>query len=160
MSDTPQPKTALWVKVVLGLSLALNLVIVGVVGGVAARGGPVERQGAAMNSGLPYLIALPREERVRLFRAARQVDGFQDRRSRRSAYEDMLVVLRSPEFDRGRAEALLVSHAAGLQSTQAAVQSVWLVRVEEMSRAERLEYADRIEGVLQRARKGREKQKP
>lgn len=154
MSDTPPaigaPKTALWVKIVLGLSLALNLAVLGTVAGFVFRGGPDQRQSAAMNAGVPYIAALPRDERGRLIRAVRRADGLPDRSDRRAAYAEMMRILRAEDYDREAAAQVLARHASASETMRDALYNAWLTRVGQMSDAERAIYADRIEDHLQR----------
>ncbi|NRB03302.1 MAG: periplasmic heavy metal sensor [Rhodobacteraceae bacterium] len=154
MADaSPATKTPLWVKIVLGVSLALNLLIIGAIGGVVVRGGPAERQGIAMNTGVPYLIALPREDRIRVIRGARQADAVPNRRERKASYREMLEILRNDPFDETRATALLERHGQTALSTQKALQAAWLERIGDMSASERAIYAERLEEVLRRGGK-------
>jgi len=143
-----------WVKLMLGLSLALNLAIVGLVAGMVLRGGPMGGKGpAAMGYATPYVIALPRDLRRGVFRGIREDKSLPDRKARRADYRAMVKALRATPLDTSAVEALLRKQADGVARVQARGQTAWLNVVTDMSDAERAAYADRIEEVLERGGK-------
>ena len=144
-----------WIKIVLGLSLALNLAIVGLVAGVALRSGPPGGRTPAMGYALPYVIALPREDRRAVFDAVRQDKSLPDRRARRADYAAMMEALQAAPFDRDAVQTILARQGEGGARVQRAAQAQWLDVVETMSQDERVEYVQRIQDVLKRGRKNK-----
>lgn len=139
----------------LGVSLALNLLIIGAVGGAILRpGGPV-RGGDIDRSemrgfGAPYVRELPRATQRKLFRALRQQGQWPSRADRRAAYEEMIEALRAQPFDPSRPEKLLNAQAETVAVAQRTIQAAWLRHLTEMSNTQRAAYADRLEQRLRR----------
>ena len=154
----PVQRTALWVKILLGISLALNLAIAGLVAGLILRGGPVLRATHGMNYAVPYAAALPREERMALMRDVRNISGLPSRREQRAHYQKMLDLLRAESFDTNAARQLMATQAETMVGAQQAAQTLWLRKMEDLSQADRLLYADALEEVLKR--RGRHGKKP
>lgn len=157
MSETvgTKPPSRRW-RWLLGLSLALNLLFVGLVAGAILRGGPHGggKPGAELRSfGAPYLRELPKAERRALFRALREGGHLPDRAARRAAYDTMVAALRAQPFDPAQAATVLRAYAGTLTQAQGAAQEEWLRHVSAMSDADRAAYADRLDARMQR--KGR-----
>lgn len=145
-------------KWVLGLSLALNLLIVGAIGGAMWRFTSKDfgdRRGGieALASGVPYVRALPHDAKRALGRKLR-ADRSQlpPRAERRALYEQMIEILRREPFDKEAAQAILVTQAETAQSVQSRAQAGWLEIVAGMSRAERADVAHHLEEGLNRRR--------
>jgi len=145
----------LWVKIVLTLSLAINLLIAGVVAGFALRGGPLGGKGPSMGYAMPYVIALPPEDRRDVFEAVRNNRDLPGRGARRGVYRDMISTLQTTPFDRAAVETLLDRQAAGVEAVQAVAQGTWLDKIDKMSDAERADYAERVRHVLDRGKRRR-----
>lgn len=150
-----------WLMPALLLSIALNLVVVGLVVGALWR---VDGPGRARDGGpplaafgRPYIAALPQEDRHAL-RALLRSDlrpDLPDRAARRALYDAVIASLRADPFD---AEAL--ARAAGEQARvsvafQQSAQAAWVRYVSGMSPSERLAYAAAVEDVLERGRHDR-----
>ncbi|WP_299295655.1 periplasmic heavy metal sensor [uncultured Tateyamaria sp.] len=141
----------MWVKLLLGVSLALNLAVVGLVAGMVLRGGPLGGKGpVAMGYATPYVIALPRDLRRGVFNGIRRDKTLPDRKARRADYQAMVAVLRATPLDTAAVEDLLRKQADAVTRVQARGQTAWLEAVAGMSDIERAAYADRIEEVLRR----------
>ncbi len=155
MSDQTQKRRCpVWVKVLLGLSLALNLGIVGLVGGFVLRSdGPMRGAGPGLGYAMPYVIALERESRRAIFKAVREDPSLPSRADRRAHFNDMLVALRADPMDRAAVEAVLARQAEGVSAVQRRAQVEWLKKVEDMSASEREAYADTVEDILKRGPK-------
>lgn len=155
MSDQTTPRRCpIWVKVLLGLSLAFNLGIVGLVGGFALRSdGPIRNAGPGLGYAMPYVIALEREARRDIFRTVREDPDLPSRTDRRAHFADMLEALRADPMDRAAVEAVLSRQAKGVSDVQLRAQSAWLAKVVEMSADERVQYADKVEDILKRGPK-------
>ena len=151
METTPKPtRCPLWVKIVLGLSLALNLAIVGMIAGFVLRGGPMGARGPAMGYATPYVLALPRELRRDVFGAVRNDDSLPDRRARRAEYRAMIAALRATPYDAAAVEAVLKRQAEGASRVQAAAHDAWLKAVARLSDEERVAYTARMEEALKK----------
>ncbi|WP_223420730.1 periplasmic heavy metal sensor [Tateyamaria pelophila] len=151
-SETRCPR---WLKILLGLSLALNFVIAGVVAGLMLRGGPPREGPSGMGYAAPYVIALPRDVRRDVFGAIRADESLPKRSARRARYADMIEALRAEPFDRDRVQAILRRQGSEVGRIQDASQAAWLSAVTEMDAAERSAYVARIEEVLERGRRGK-----
>jgi len=153
MADTPDPRPATrgWVRVLLFVSLALNLMIVGAVGGLAwtFRDG---RERPLRDAAAPYVFALERSERRALRRAARDHLPVPAQRgeSRRADYDAVLRTLRDDRFDRAAAETVLTRQSARARERRIAGQKALLDHWQAMGAAERAAYADRLERILNR----------
>ena len=158
MSDPvakPGP-SRMW-RIVLGVSLALNLLFVGLVAGAALRPdgkghGPGKRGDRIGGFGAPFMRALPREDRREIFRSLREEGGVMDRAGRQAAVERMITALRETPFDPSVPEAILRSQVERNLNVQGRIQALWLRRIGMMSDADRAAYADRLQDYLQRRR--------
>lgn len=157
--DRKTPRCPLWVKIVLALSLAVNLAIAGLVAGAVLRGGPMGGNGPAMGYAMPYVIALPREDRRGVFDTVRRDESLPNRRARRADYEAMITALRADPFDAAAIQDILRRQADGVSRVQAVAQAAWLETVAAMSPEERADYTLRIQEVLKRGGKGKDKGK-
>ena len=149
--ETPRRKVPLWVKLLLGISLALNLAVLGLVGGIMAR--IADRGPGAMNYAIPYVIALPKEDRKRIDRQIRR-DGrsgsLPSRRDRMDHYRNMLDLLASETWDGDQAQQILIAQADDTIALQKAAQSAWLETLSGYSTEERAAYAERLRAVIER----------
>lgn len=143
-----RPRLLYWL---LGLSLCVNLLVFGAVGGAVLRhgGAPEGRPGPAAG-GLALIRALDRADRRAVLRAARgAVPGGV---ARSAVNADMLRVLRAETLDAAALGAVLDAQAAGAQARVDAVRAAWRTRVEAMSPDARAAYADRLERLQNRRR--------
>ncbi|WP_170409217.1 periplasmic heavy metal sensor [Ruegeria atlantica] len=155
MSDSPKPKNR-WMSVLLVISLALNLLIVGVALGTALRvkGGDHAKSPPGFGSAL--YRALPKEERKAM--RGELFDRHKKGASNRSQdFAQLSTALRADPFDAAVVQALLDQQAKSMADLQNALQQEWLARVEAMSDEERLVYADRLEEVVKRGPRGHKK---
>lgn len=156
--DPSQPqtsKTPRWMKIVLGLSLALNLAIVGLAIGAVLRFGGPDRPRLPSSYAVPYVRALPDEVRKDIFatiRTAQSDEAVPDRRMMRRYYAEMLEVLRAETLDRDAVWAVLERQTQGMLSVQKIGREAWLGHVAAMTTQERQAYADRIEEHINRRR--------
>lgn len=147
-------------KILLGVSLAFNLVVLGLVAGAALREGPPRHGGGGgANYARPYIQALPSEDRRAIFAASRPLAGEDGSRAgRRALYGEVTDILRSEVFDREAVKAALSKQTQATLSIQNAAQKHWLNLIEEMGLQERRDYADAVEEIVQR--RGANKRKP
>ncbi len=168
MAETPdEPRTRrapMWMRVMLGVSLALNLAVIGIVVGAAARfGGPPPRGPAMMSYAMPYVLALPRADRRAVLNRVRQaeVPGGSTRKARRAQYAQMIEMLRLSPFDPDAVRGVLDQQSTAARTVQTLAQEGWLERVTAMSDAERAAYAEEVSKVLRRGpRKANKPSKP
>lgn len=143
------PRRRRWMRWALGLSLALNLAVLGLVAGAALRHGGPDRGGHPKPMGVMLYRELPREIRRELretaFAPRAEID-----RQRRADAAAVDAALRAQPFDPARLEAVLQAQAAQRAAHHARMQAAWLDRVAAMSDAERAAYADRLQAALAR----------
>ncbi len=159
-SNNRAPKVGLWWRVLLGVSLALNLLVIGLVIGMLARfGGPDGVRPPPQALGAALYRELPRTERKAFREAMRDVSG-ERWDSRRNQAKALGAALRATPFDAASLGELLSDHATHRVKWQSALNAAWLDRVAAMSDNERIEYADRVEqALLHRHRGKRDKKK-
>ena len=163
MAQTSENKTTVLprrFKILLGLSLALNLAVVGVVAGAFARNGPHggahggahggPPKGVRNNFAMPYLKALPREERRALFERARAAHQGNDRAQRGALYQDMIDALEAEVFDRKAVEAVLANQVEATLQVQSNRQLEWINVIEAMSYEDRMTYAAEVKAIIER----------
>lgn len=153
MSDGSGHLSRGW-RIVLVLSLALNLLVAGaLVGRYASHGGAFDRhQGRYEPIGGPLTGALSQEDRREITRQMRDMrhDKIPDKAARRAVYEALLADLRAEPLD----SAAIADHMARqrdlLAERLAVGQALLLDRIERMSAVERAAFADRLAEGLRR----------
>ena len=147
----------IWLRIVLVLSLALNLLVVGVVAGaiLGREQSPVERLRTARDiAPPPFVLALDpdaRRDLVRAFREARPDP--QSRKAVRAQVRLLLEELRSEEFDAASVAALLDDQRGRALARQETGASLFVQHLAGLTLAERQAYADRLERALRRGAK-------
>lgn len=143
-----------WGRVLLFVSLALNLVILGIVGGaVLGRFGPHRAELAARDVGFGlFTEAFSEQDRKDLRRAYGQAkpDIRADRRQMRADLQNVLELLRQDPFDVAALRTNLQAGAVRMAERQALGQTIMLDHLAKMSVAERAAFADRLENSLKR----------
>ncbi len=148
-------------RILLFLSLAANLVIVGLVAGAMMgkqKGGKPPRDADFMGA---YTRALPQEDRRAIGRAIREhhrLSGI-TRQVARQKFQQMLTILRATPFDEAAMQEQMAAQAKAAFDRREAAQQFWLERIAAMSDAERQDYADQIEAQLKRGPRGEERRK-
>lgn len=150
---TETPRTRTWVRVALVASLALNLLILGIVGG-AMLGHRDRPPHAALGPGDhgPYGRALAEADREAL-RAAIRAEAPRIRETRRAVrqgFRDLLAALRAAPYDHGQVVAVMEAQQARVHEQAALMRGLMLDRVAAMSPEERAAFADRLERVIRR----------
>lgn len=144
---------ALWLRLVLFASLALNLLVVGIVAGFVF-GGTHDRGRGHMgrDAALPYVGALRDADRDELRRALGE--ELRDRRTAKgqlaAQYRDAVVVLRTEPFEREALEAVMAAQAARAQARSEAGRTALIDRLAAMSPEARRAYADRLAAQIDR----------
>lgn len=148
------PRTHRWLRVALGISLGVNLLVVGLIAGAAYRfhgpqGGP---RGAMHSYGTPYIMALPDDRRRAIFRNLRdtKADGGMTRAERRALYDQVVAALRTVPFEVGQVTQVLDQQRTATLRVQEAAQAAWLAEIAGMTDADRAAYADRLQELLSR----------
>lgn len=142
-NTAPQRRSPVWMRVLLGVSLALNLAVVGIVAGVALRFGGDDRPGHPPRMGSATIRALPAEDRRAILNRARA--EVKTTRRPRSDVAEMAALLRAAPYDHGALEALVAERRAQRQGWITAMQGAWLEHVATMTEAERMDYAQALE---------------
>ncbi|WP_254693226.1 periplasmic heavy metal sensor [Sulfitobacter sp. SK011] len=164
VDDKPQRRK--WImRLVLAVSLGLNLLFVGAFAGAAYRGaggaGARNGEGTGLRGyAAPYVQALPRDKRRALFQALRDNRAGAaplSRNARRALYQQMVSVLRATPFDPAEAEQVLGAQRDAVLGVHSTAQLIWLEEVTEMTPDERASYADDLEKVLARGPRRRDR---
>ena len=142
-AQTPVPRSPRWMRIVLGLSLALNLVVVGIVGGALLRfGGPAGFLPPSVSLGAAMYRELPKEERRAIVAETRKSTSARPMRRGKEA-EALAAALRAEPFDPAAVQQVLSGQVEARRDWHQSMQAAWLTRVTEMSAEDRRAYADR-----------------
>ena len=146
-----------WMTVALVVSVAVNLLILGLVVGASFghdRDDMRTRMAGMRELGAtPFVMALEPRDRVALGRAlAREAEPLRTNRAElRQRFEALLSALRAETFDRASVERLIADQRTAASRRQEIGEAALLQFLEEMSPAERRAYADRLDRSLRRA---------
>lgn len=142
MADTAR-KPGRVMRIVLAISLTLNLLVVGMVAGVFWRHGHPRDHRPPPLLAVTLFRALPEADRTSLR------DALHDRRdggdARRADLAAVAEALRARPFDRAAFETLLLRHEEVRAERQDAMRAAFLSRIAAMDDQERSDYADRVE---------------
>ena len=142
------------VKILLALSLGVNMLVVGAVGGMifAHRGDSGMRPNLRDMSYGPYTRALSREDRKAIGVALRRETGsFQQNMPKtREMYRALLAVLKADVYDRDAVHKLVKDQQAIGLNRQQVGQRLLLDRLDGMTPKERRGFANRLERALLR----------
>lgn len=160
MSDVSRPpagpRSPLWMKIALGLSVALNLAVAGMAGGAFWRlhsdgisAGPVRDLGFG-----PFAGALSPDDRAAMRREFFENRGdFRElRREMRRDFTETLVALRAEPFDPAVLQTLLERQRARGAAAADLGSRLLAERIAAMSPEDRRAFADRLEQDLTRRR--------
>ena len=156
MTET-EKKPRRWLLPLLFTSLALNLLIVGIVAGWMASHGGDRRPDFGAARGLvgePFLRALPDEQRRELMRdVTREAPRIREsRESLRARFEAFLTALRAEPFDAEVVAGLMREQRAVALGRQDIGERLLLERLEAMSPEQREDYAASLERSFRRLR--------
>ena len=147
-TQTP-PRKRPWMKIALGLSLALNLAVAGLMVGGALRehrGGARPDMVRELNFG-PFTKALSEEDR-RALRAdffAKAPEFRQTRALMRGDMQAILAALRADPFDPVALRSAIANQNARIGRQIQLGQDLIVVRIEAMTPQARAAFADRLE---------------
>jgi len=141
-------------RIALGVSVALNLLVAGLVA-MLRDGGPHDRMVRDLDFG-PFTEALTREDREALRRDFLQrAPGLRDMRAQmRQDFGALLTALRSDPFDPAALRGLLANQQARMTERIALGQELMVERLSAMSPEARARFADRLEERLRRGPRG------
>lgn len=156
---SPKPKRQ-WLKPVLVISLACNLLIVGIVAGfVMSNRGDMDRRdrvdGPARSLvGIPFIRALEPEDRRRLNDRIER-DGARLRENRaelRARFETLLTALTAEPFDPDAVQSIFREQRSIALNRQNIGEALLIEQLTQMSASEREDYAKRLARDLRRLR--------
>ena len=136
-------------KILFGISLAINLLIVGAIGGAILRvgKGPMAKHHA---SGFLYMRALNFEDKKALRKAI-----FRNKNSRKiirekehSSYISAVKILKKDPFDRKAFEDLLDEQTKHSKTRQSSARVALVAQITGMTKEERLIYSERLEDLV------------
>ncbi len=156
MSDNPAPKRK-WIPIALAVSLALNLLVVGIVLGAVMRFKGNDRVDTPPGFGPALYYALPKPDRKAL---RGELSDLRGKRShgRKQDFSALSQALRVVPFNPAAVETLLEQQSKATADLQTALHRQWLAQITAMSDEERAEYADRLEKVVKRGPRKPKKQ--
>ena len=138
----------LW-KILFGISLAINLLIIGALGGALSRAGkgPMIQHRA---SGSLYMRALNFEDKKTLRKKLfRNKDSRKIIKAREhSSYSSAVKILKKDPFDRKAFEDLLDEQTKYSKSRQRLAQIALVTQIENMTKEERFIYTRRLEDLF------------
>ena len=149
MTDSANPKRRNHWKILFGISLALNLLIVGALGGTFMRKG----KGPTANhlaSGFLYMRALNfKDKRALRKEILRNNDGRKLVKDRNQAsFNSAVSILKTHPFDRGAFESLLDEQAKHAKLRQDSARIALVNHIENMTKEERRIYAQRLKDFI------------
>lgn len=150
---SPKPRSGRWLRIVFGVSLALNLLVIGLVGGMLVRfGGPPGASPMSRSAGTVLFRELPQEHRDEMrrdMRALMRSNGI----PMSGRADEIAALLRAETLDVAAMQALMDVEFDRLNGIQSGVQRAWLERIEAMTPEQRAAYADRVEVALEEHRR-------
>lgn len=144
----------------LGISLALNLAVVGMVAGAMLRDGPGMRGAMVRDLGFgPFTEALSREDRRALRQALfeRAPEIRQARQQRQEDLQALVAILRAEPFDAAALAAAMAEQEARMVGQLRLGQTVLQEQIAAMTPEARRGFAERLEDGLSHG--GRRSQK-
>ncbi len=147
-------------KVILVISLTLNLLVVGLVAGAHLRDGSDDRRfprperTAMRDMGFgPFISALPREHKRGIGKALRDRSGsfVANRRALAQEMRDIIGVLRADPFDPAVLNDVLEAQGTRIRSRAETGRDVLVEQIGKMTPRDRAQFADRLEHGLHEA---------
>lgn len=152
---TPVQPASRTLKIALAISLALNLGVVGMVGGAMLHDGPGHRGDMVRDLGFgPFTQALAPEDREALRGAflARVPEFRAARREMRADFAAVLTALRADPFDAAVLGTALAGQSERMAKNLATGQALIADHIAAMTPAARKAFADRLEESLTKGR--------
>lgn len=130
-----------WVRVVLGLSLAANLLVVGLAVGVSTRLNAVRAE-RTPPTGLVLFMSLPKEDRKDMRAVLRE--SLPPPKDRKAEARELAEVLRASPLDRAALTEVVRKHGAQRSRFQSQLEQAWIDHVVTMDDAARAAYAENL----------------
>lgn len=146
-----------WMRVLLVVSLALNLLVAGVVVGQLVFDDDHGRGPRPVEIALgPFARAMDAGDRRAILESLRSNSDLRplSRDQRAAAFGEIVTTLRVEPFDRARAEAALSAQAERVRGLERTIQGALLDRLAAMTPDQRAAFADRLEAELDHGRPG------
>ncbi|OIQ46214.1 MAG: hypothetical protein BM558_00085 [Roseobacter sp. MedPE-SW] len=142
---TPGSGMRPWLKGVLALSLALNLIVVGIGAGAAWRfhGSGHKMEGPPMLSRFIFKDMGGREVHRLVLKQAGETGNVRNRR--RAEMEQIIALIRAKELDVTAVRSIVEAHIVENNGLMRTVAEAWEQRLEGLSLKERSELADRMQ---------------
>lgn len=159
MTDRDQTRPAgcpRWLRWLLGVSLALNLAVLGLGIGAALRFHDPDRMPPPRSVATALIREMP-EERRQALRERAFVPHADPGARRREDAQEVSAALKTVPFDAATLRAVLVRHGDRRAAFQVSVLDAWLDQVLGMTDAERAAYAGRLERAIGRDRHDRDR---
>lgn len=161
-NDTVKPKRVhnIW-KIIFTISLALNIAVLGAIGGAAVRfsKSPIVSEGNLKERQIRsiYIRALSKEQRHELGRKMRdQEENNKDSRAMIAAgFQEAIRILRSENFNKKAFEAVAQGHSKISNDRLKKARSILISHITYMNFDQRLAYAHRIEKALNNGAKSK-----
>lgn len=158
MSETPKKRR--WLGPALLASLAVNLLIVGIIAGwalTAQKPPKIDRAEREARSliGMQFVRALDPDDRAALLRgiAGQRGQLRENRDALKGRFEALLAALGDETFDPARIEVLMSEQRQSIADRQKVGERLFIERLTEMTPDERAAYAKRLEKALRHLRR-------
>jgi len=149
-----EAKKSNWLKIALGLSLALNVFFVGLFGGSLFKSKPEKRDSAP--SSFLETLSDERKTEVQAYFAKLREDRKASRKNTRAAWADVRTVMTADPFDRTALETAMNKVIEARTDRSRKRYDKMIDFVSDMSTAERVAFSD---AMRERWRKRRERRK-
>lgn len=147
----PAGPSRLW-RIVLVVSLALNLAVVGLIGGSLVSGNIGAGPPRSFDLGIgPVARALSPEERRSVGRSLRQDRGLRDV-DLRGRGREMMAVLTAEPFDPDAMSTVLAAQSQQVADLQASARNAFVETIAGMTPARRAEFAEQVLNELSKDR--------
>ncbi|MFM2354693.1 MAG: hypothetical protein RLZZ528_429 [Pseudomonadota bacterium] len=159
VAPTPEPPKRTsgfgWMRAALIGSLAVNLLVLGLVAGAVARHGRDGFRGGPDDVGFgPFTEALSEGDRdfLREEFFKRSPDHRDSRRAAVEGFNALLATLRAPEWNEAAVRAALAAQRARTEERIELGEDLLIARLGQMTTEERAAFADRIESAIRKFR--------
>lgn len=138
-------RTRTWVKIVLAISLALNLAVVGMLGGAALRGhtGPPIRTENV--SSLARAMPFKYQGRLRAAMRERRDEFKSERKAMRALRENLVFALEAQPFDMSAVEAVFTEQRELLGHIVIAGHAEVIAQIATMDAQDRARYVENLQ---------------
>lgn len=141
-----KPRMRKGIRILLILSLAMNVIVVGLIIGAAVGHSRDDDRRRPKTNLPPHVKALDWDQRRTIGKAIRKAyreDGL-GARTERSQFEQMAAAIEAVPFDRDALAAVQVEFEEVMARRVSRARDIWLDHVEGMTDEDRAAYADRL----------------